>query len=973
MGNQLHVRVLGGLDVALGERPVVGLASAKAKALLIYLAVTGVAQSRSALAGLLWSDLPEDAARTNLRLVLTKLRRALPEHVAVTRQSVGLATDQPLWVDARELVRLAGTTDDPHALMAAVELCRGEFLAGVEVPGALLFDEWVVAERAAWRSTTLGVLDRAMQLARDRADTATGIDVARRTVDLEPFHEEAHRALMWFLAHNGQRAAALAQFERCRSVLVDELGVEPSPATLALREEILRSEGFAELSGPSVVTPGVPIPRELPRPASDFVGRTDELAALLGLFEVGRTTGDGPEAIGPASIALIEGMGGVGKSALATQAANQLAELFPDGQLYLNLHGATPGSAPLAPLEALGRMLRALGLDPAQVPSAVEEAAARFRSLAAHRRLLVLLDNARDAEQVRPLLPASRTCAVLITSRQAMTTLEGSRAVHLDVLPRQEALALLSRIAGPDRIDADPQAAADLVRWCAQLSLVIRIAGARLAARTGWPLRVLAQRLADAINRLDELAVGEQAVQACFEVSVQILQQSSDSVDQAAATGFGLLSVADGPDLSLAAAARLLDRPEPDTRILLERLVDAQLLESAHPDRYQFHDLVRIFARRHASGDERERLAALARVLDYYVGTAWQTQTLLRPGDRRAATNQPPDGNRQFSDIPAALGWLEAERANLLAAVGQAAADAPNLASQLTRALFGFFLMSGHWQDGMWANQTAVELARRNQDFAGEAQALIDLGALYRRVGRYHEAVDCLEGSLSILRESGERDSQAAGLTNLGATHQWLGQHDKAIAYHEESLAIYRELGDRHGQAHSLSNLGLASLRRGRYDKAIAWLEESLVIRRELGARHGQAHSLAGLGETYRRLEQYDEAIACLQDSLDIYREFGDRHGQAHTLTNLGAVDHRQGRHRQAVTRLEEGLDIYRELGGPYGQAEALRHLGDALSALSGAQQARSAWEEALAICESLHLPEAEEMRARLTAVSTEG
>jgi DNA-binding SARP family transcriptional activator len=231
MGEQLRVGVLGGLDLTVGGRPLAELASAKARALLVYLAMTGTAQSRSALAGLLWSDLPEEAARTNLRLVLTKLRRALPEHVEVTRQSVALAADQPVWVDALEVVRLAGEASDPDALLAAVDLCRGEFLAGVEVPGAPLFDEWVVAERAACRATMLGTLDRAVRLARERGDTDLGIQVARRLVALEPLHEEAHRALMWFLAHGGQPSAALAQYERCRSVLAEELGVEPSPAT----------------------------------------------------------------------------------------------------------------------------------------------------------------------------------------------------------------------------------------------------------------------------------------------------------------------------------------------------------------------------------------------------------------------------------------------------------------------------------------------------------------------------------------------------------------------------------------------------------------------------------------------------------------------------------------------------------------------------------------------------------------------
>ena len=990
MGEQLRVGVLGGLHLTVGGRPLVGLASAKARALLVYLAVTGTAQSRSALAGLLWSDLPEEAARTNLRLVLTKLRRALPGHVEVTRQSVALAADQPVWVDALEVVRLAGEPSDPDALLAAVDLCRGEFLAGVEVPGAPLFDQWVVAERAACRAAMLGTLDRAVQLARERGDTDVGIQVARRLVALEPLHEEAHRALMWFLVHGDQPSTALAQYERCRSVLAEELGVEPSPATLALREEILGADGFAELGEPSPEAAGrppgagnLPVPRELPRPSADFTGRGGELATLLGLLAVGGP-GDADTATTrldrPVVISAIDGMGGIGKSALAIQVANQLADHFPDGQLYLNLHGATPGFAPVNPLEALGRLLRALGLDSAQIPAEVEEAAARFRSLAAQRRLLVLLDDARDAEQVRPLLPASQTCAVLITSRQALTTLEGIRAVHLDVLPHQQALELLGRIAGQDRITADPQAAAEVVRWCGRLPLAIRIAGARLAARPGWPVRVLAERLADATHRLDELTAGELAVRASFQVSLHTLQQSPDPVDQAAAAAFGLLSLPDGPDLGRAAAARLLDQPKSTTQILLERLVDAQLLESRQPDRYQFHDLVRLYARQHASSQqpEPERLAALTRLVGFYSATAWQAQALLRPGDRRAAATHPQwsDGPQQFPDMLAALAWLETERANLLAAIGQATAGTPAipaaLVGQLTRGLFGFFLVRGYWQDGAWANQTALELARRSQDQAAQAHALIDLGAIYRRLGRYHQALACSQDGLAIFRELGDRDSQAASLTNLGAAHEWLGQHDNAIACHQESLAIYQEVGDRHGQAHSLSNLGIAHERLGQHDEAVACLQESLTIRRELGARHGQANALTSLGEVYRRAGQYHQAVACLQEGLTIYRELGDRHGQANSLTNLGAVDERLGEHDEAVARLQEGLTIFRELGSPYGQAAALRHLGDTLRAVARYQQARAAWQEALAICQALQLPEADQIHAQLAALPSQ-
>jgi hypothetical protein len=334
------------------------------------------------------------------------------------------------------------------------------------------------------------------------------------------------------------------------------------------------------------------VPREVPRPPADFTGRADEQARLRELID---SRGRGTEM----RVGAIDGMAGTGKSTLAIQVAHQLAGegAFPDGQLYVNLRGATAGLPPLEPVEALGRMLRSLGLDPAAIPTEVEEAAARFRSLAAERRMMVLLDDARGAEQVRPLLPASPTCVVLVTSRQILASLEGVRSLHLDVLSQEQALRLLGLIAGGARVWAEPQAAAELVHWCGRLPLAIRIAGARLAARPTWSIRELAAALADAARRLEALQVGEVTVRASFDVSLQALEESPDPVDRAAAAAFGLLGLPDGPDLGVEIAARLLDQAVPVTHAVLERLVDAQLLETLRPGRYRFHDLLRVYAR----------------------------------------------------------------------------------------------------------------------------------------------------------------------------------------------------------------------------------------------------------------------------------------------------------------------------------------------------------------------------------------
>src|SRR5215471_15526122 len=676
------------------------------------------------------------------------------------------------------------------------------------------------------------------------------------------------------------------------------------------------------------------VPRELPRPAADFTGRDAELADLLALLDPPR-----PDDGLPVLISAIDGMGGIGKSALAIHAAHRVVAdgRYPDGQLYVDLQGSTAGVPPLAPLDALGRMLRSLGLDPSAIPTDVEEAAARFRSLAATRSLLVVLDNAHGAEQVRPLLPGSPTCGVLVTSRQPLTMLEGTHAIHLDVLPRLQALELLGHVVGRQRIAAEPRAAAEVVRWCGALPLAIRIAGARIAARPSWPVQELADHLADATRRIEALRAGEAAVRASFDVSLHVLLRGRDAADREAADAFGLLSLPDGPDLGVAVAARLLDAPEPVTEAWLERLVDAQLLETPRPARYRFHDLVRLYAREHAAlrHSEAERRAALTRAMGFYTATAWGTLAVLRPGDRRLATADPrwAAGGLRFADATAALAWLEAERANLLAGITQAAAGAavePELPGQLTQALFGFCYARSYWHEWVQANEAALLVARRIGDRAAQAIAHDDLGVAYERLGRFATAVEC------------ERDS----------------------------VVIFRELGDRRGLAGSLNNLGIEFGRQGRHEEAITSLRESLDISRELGDRLSEAGGLHSLGVVYGQASRHEEAIACLLDGLTICRELGIRQGEAHTLSDVGVVHRRLGRHGEAIARLRESLAIFRELGARRDQAVVLRELGDALRDAGLGDQVRAVLEEALAISEALQIPEADEIRDRLAGLA---
>jgi hypothetical protein len=402
-----------------------------------------------------------------------------------------------------------------------------------------------------------------------------------------------------------RRWDALAAFTRARDRLVEEVGIEPTAELQRLQQAILTND--PALGAPPLVG-GLGAgarPSQLPPVVGDFVGRTDLVRQIEQLLAADQ---------GVAVVAL-SGPPGVGKTALAVHAAHQLAERFSDGQLYVDLHGATAGLRPLAPLEVLGRFLRALGVDAGGIPAELEEASGLFRSRVAGRRVLVVLDNALDAVQVAALLPASPGCGVLVTSRRVLVALNGARHLRLEVLAREEALELLGRLAGRERVAVEPEAVAELARLCGYLPLALRIAGVRLAARPAWPVRVLADRLADAQGALDELEVAEIGVRASFQVSYQQLSDSPDALDRAAAEAFGVLGVLDGPEVGVPVVARLLDRAEKETERVLERLADAQLLETPAPSRYRLHDLVRLYARELARHQhpKPERAAALSR------------------------------------------------------------------------------------------------------------------------------------------------------------------------------------------------------------------------------------------------------------------------------------------------------------------------------------------------------------------------
>jgi len=909
----MEYRVLGPVEVLADGRPV-AIGGPKPRSLLVLLLLNaGRVVPTSQVIEALWGGRPPMSGATRVQGVVSQLRASFARAGVTggpiaTRPPGYLLTVGDGELDLEVFERRCGdgradaARGDLEAAAAAyragLELWRGPALTGVDAAFA-------EAEAARLEERRLAAVEDLTEVELALGRHAGLVGELTALVTRHPLRERLRERLMLALYRSGRQAEALEVYREGHRLLVDELGLEPGPDLQRLQRAILTGDPGLRLDAPPARVDGTAAPQpsravspsQLPADVAGFVGRADDppAAATAGVRvaapepvprqlppDVASFTGREPELVqldralaaagrdGPVVISAIEGTGGIGKSALAVHAAHRLAGRFPDGQLYVDLHGATAGLQPLAPLEVLGRFLRTLGAEPAAVPADLEEASAAFRSRVAGRRLLVVLDNAVDAAQVRPLLPAAAGCGVLVTSRQLLASLDGATHLHLDTLPAWDATALLGRLAGEQRVAAEPQAAAEVARCCGYLPLALRIAGARLAARPGWPLAALAERLADAQRRLDELEVAEAGVRASYDVSYRQLQASSQALDRAAAAAFGLLGVLDGPELGVPVAARLLESPEEAAERVLERLVDAQLLETPSPGRYRLHDLLRLYAREQAARQRTapERAAALGRVLGLYAATAWHTMRLLRPADLRLARadDRWTSGGLEFADATAALDWLEAERANLLAAIRQAAATpgVPGvIAVQLAHALFGMFSVRSHWQDWVQVNQTALAIARQLGDRAAQAQTQADLGFACCSQSRYAESVIYTRESLAIRRALGDRLGQGASLNNLGIVYERQGRLEAALACHQESLAIKRELGDRFGLAISLSNVGEVYERLGRYEEALDTLRESLALHQELDDRRGQAFSLGVLD---RHLEPPATTVRVDQD-----------------------------------------------------------------------------------------------------------
>jgi DNA-binding SARP family transcriptional activator/tetratricopeptide (TPR) repeat protein len=929
--------------------------------LAVLLLNAGRVVSVGEIAETLWGSVPLPSAPATVRNYVKRLRRVLgtaDQARIVTRPPGYVIRLDPGELDvARFEVLLDGARNaaldgsfEAAAQRAreALGLWRGEPLADVESEALALRE---VPRLAELRLQTAELwIEAELRLGRH------GVVIAEleRMAAAQPLREHVHALLMLALYRDGRQAEALAAYQRVRRVLVDELGAEPGAELSELHRHILTGPVLAGpesgqlLPGgarPPDTRPAPVVPRELAGPVAQFVGRAAELAELTGMLEM--ASAERPRTL---VVSAISGMAGVGKTALALQWAHQVADRFPDGQLHVNLRGYDPGE-PMPAADALAGFLRSLGVAERDIPAETAERAARYRSMLAGRRMLIVIDNAGDVEQVRPLLPGSPSCAAVVTSRDALAGLvarDGARRLDLGLLPPAEAIGLLRALIGA-RVDAESEAAARLARYCARLPLALRVAAERAAASPGVSLADVTSELADQQDRLDLLdAAGDglSAVRAVFSWSVRHL-------DDETARAFRLLGLHPGADFNAYAVAALADSTLRQARWLLDRLARAHLIQAAGTGRYGMHDLLRAYAADQADNQdsERARRAALTRLFDHYLAAAaLAAATLFRDDPDQPAIPEPAGPVPPVASPAAALAWLEAERSTLIAVAAHAADHGwPGHAIGLGATIFRY-LDVGHFAVAAAVHSHARRAAAQAGDRTAEAAALTMLGTAEAAQGRFRQATSHLEQALALCREGGDRIGEARALGNLGMADFCQGRYQQAARCHRRALAIYLEVGDQAGEARELHHLGVVDLRQDRYEEAAAHLQRSLALFRGVGIGSGEAFVLGALGELKLRQRRYVEAADQLRRSLALGLETGSRLCQAQALACLGISELRQGRRRQAIGHLRQSLALHSQAGNSSGQAEALNGLGEAFLAASQVGQASARHAAALAL-----------------------
>lgn len=879
-----------------------------------------------------WGERPPPSVVNRVHVLISSLRAVLEPgrekraagvvlrsaaggyQLLLSREQTDAARFEDLVEHARLLAADRRLPQAAAALDTALAMWRGTPLVGLPGP-------WVSAQRARLEQLRLSALEHHTELRLELGESAGLIARLAALRAENPLRERIVALLMTALSRAGQRAQALEVYADTRRQLVDHLGVEPGRDLQLTHRAILRDEHIASMTLSTV-------PAQLPGDVFGFTGRSKSLNQLYALL----SRANRPDATAVA-IAVVSGTAGAGKTALAVHWAHGVASRFPDGQLYVNLRGFDPGGTPMPPAEALRLLLTALGVRAEQMPADATALSALYRSVLSGRKMLVVLDNARDAEQVRPLLPGAPGCVVVVTSRDTLSGLiaaEGAVALRLDLPTVEEGLDLLAGRLGWHRISAEPQSAREIIALCAHLPLALVTVSARAATRPGIALSVLAAELREAGCRLDAFAGSDPPtnVRSTFSWSYQALAGEPAELFRRAAFH-------PGPVLTVSAAASLVGRPIAQTRRLLAELTDVNLLAEPFAGQYAMHDLLRAYAAELSEilDSPEDRAAAMRRMLDHYVHTSQAAEGLLEPHRERLRLPPPEDGVSPVAlgSLDQALSWLDTEHPALVALV-QLAGDAgfARHAWQLAHNLNTYFNRQGHWPDQVATQQAALDAAGGAADRTGQAYAHSGLArALFR-----------------------------------------LNDHEAAEAHLRRALDLFAELGDPIGQARAHLGIAFTRTRGGAVRDSLPHLRRALDLFTTAGYAAWCAQTLNDLGWTHALLGEYAEAIAYCEQALSQTRLLGDLHGQANTHDSLGFAHHHLGNLAAAVDHYRQAERLFSQCGERYLEAETLVRRGETLLAMGEREAARGAWEHALMILDDLNHPDSAGVRVRLRAVA---
>ncbi|MBF6329907.1 AfsR/SARP family transcriptional regulator [Nocardia transvalensis] len=1004
---QIRYGVLGPVTASRDEQTI-DLGQARQQAVFVTLLLEmNRPLSVNSIIDAVWGEHRPGDARNAIQTYISRLRRAL---------ALGREPDEPgpalLWTERGYVLR-----GDPSLLdcvvferhMATAELCRrhGDYGAAAEkIEAALelwrgepftgLDGPFIEAERRRWSERYLSALECRAATKIDLHRYADAVAELTQLVAAHPLQERFRALLMFALYRCGRRAEALEVFQDIRRRLTEELGIEPGPELRKLQQQILRGEfEQSEYTHPEVLVSR----NQLPGDIADFTGRKDEMARLMAAI---------PRDTAPATVLVeaVDGMAGVGKTTLAVHAAHQLSSRYPDAQLYIDLHGHAAEQEPTEPAAALDTLLRAIGVPGEVIPGDLDARAALWRSKLAVRSALIVLDNAADADQVRPLLPGTPTCFVLVTSRRRLIDLEGCRTLSLGVLPLEDAVGLFATIVGDDRVAAEPEAVEEIVRLCGRLPLAIRIAAGRLRARPAWRVGELAQRLRQPRRRLDHLSAGSRSVTAALTVGYKDLPVDQQRV-------FRLLGLHPGPDFDAYATAALADIDVDVAEQILEALVDVHLLEQVVSGRYSFHDLVRDFAATLTRPSDPGRAAALTRLFDHYRYAAWTASTTLFPDDsvRSLDPLEPTTPIPALTDPHDCMAWLHSERPNLLAVAKYAARVCwPGYTKQFSEILWQFLTGLQCSDDAIKLHSDAIEVARRTGeqeqecrlltnlgftlwrtrhgrqalsvlneavqlahargDRAAEIRAMHHCGLVYFRLGRYRDALISYHGALLLSRIGGDRFFEGHALNGLGLVYKVMGYHEEALSCLRRALRVADDTTNLYLRASALIRAGETRLRTGRYEQALVHLEDARETLAPM-LPHTLFHNWlwVQIGIAHYHLGQHEAALDNLRRALALAERNRDLIPECYAHLGLGNVHRWRGQHHTALVHYSRALGISRSTVSPY--EEVLACDGIALSYLQNVRiaDARRYWETAFAIASDLGIPEALPIADRLGAV----